>query len=76
MADYIYKCYKIEKNYFTIPTYIIKNRLIKEPLKYQNLLTITRYMDNLYNDIISGNICKNCCCKNNELCLSGCKCHN
>ena len=76
LADYIYKCYKIEKNNFTIPPYIIKNRLIKEPLKNQNLFTITRYMDNLYDDIITGNICQNCCCKNNELCLSGCKCHN
>ena len=33
-------------------------------------------MDNLYNDYIDNNVCKNCYCKNNELCLSGCKCHN
>jgi hypothetical protein len=75
LADYIYKCYKTEKNSITITTFIIKSRLIKDPLKNQNLFTITRYMDNLYNDIINGNICQNCCCKNNELCLVGCKCH-
>jgi hypothetical protein len=33
-------------------------------------------MDNLYNDFMNNNVCKNCYCKNNELCLSGCKCHN
>ena len=76
LSDYIYKCYIKEKSIYIIHSYIIKNRLIKEPLKNQNLFTITRYMDNLYNDIINGNICQNCCCKYDELCLSGCKCHN
>ena len=76
LADYMYKCYKIERNILTITPYIIKNRLIKNPLKNQNIFTITRYMDNLYKDIINGNICQNCCCKNNELCLIGCQCHN
>ena len=33
-------------------------------------------MDNLYNDFMNNNVCKNCYCKNNELCLSGCRCHN
>ena len=33
-------------------------------------------MDNLYIDYMDNNVCKNCYCKNNELCLSGCKCHN
>ena len=76
LAEYLYKCYKTEKNIFTIMPYIIKNRLIKNPLKNQNIFTITRYMDNLYNDIKTNNICKNCYCKNSELCLVGCPCHN
>ena len=76
LANYIYKCYKIEKNLFTITSHIIKNRLIKNPLKYQNLFSITRYMDNLYDDITNGNICQKCYCKSNELCLIGCHCHD
>ena len=76
LANYIYKCYKIEKNLFTITSHIIKNRLIKSPLKYQNLFSITRYMDNLHDDITNGNICQKCYCKNNELCLIGCHCHD
>ena len=76
LANYIYKCYKIEKNLFTITSHIIKNRLIKDPLKYQNLFSITRYMDNLHDDITNGNICQKCYCKSNELCLIGCQCHD
>ena len=76
LADYIYKCYKIEKNMFTITPQIIKARLIKKPLKYQNLFSITRYMDNLYKDVINGNMCQKCHCINNELCLKGCSCHD
>ena len=76
LANYLYKCYQIEKNNFTLTPAIIKKRLILKPLKNQNIFTITRYMDNLYNDFMNNNVCKNCYCKNNELCLSGCKCHN
>ena len=76
LADYIYKCYKIEKNILTITPQVIKARLLKNPLKYQNLFSITRYMDNLYKDIINGNICQKCYCKSNELCLAGCSCHD
>ena len=76
LAKYIYNCYKIEKNILTITPEIIKKRLILEPLKNQNIFTITRYMDNLYNDYMKNNVCKKCYCKNNELCLSGCRCHN
>ena len=76
LAKYIYNCYKIEKNILSITPKVIKKRLILEPLKNQNIFTITRYMDNLYNDYMKNNVCKNCFCKNNDLCLSGCKCHN
>ena len=76
LANYIYKCYQIEKNISTITPDIIKKRLILEPMKNQNIFTITRYMDNLYNDYMKNKVCKNCYCKNSELCLSGCKCHN
>ena len=76
LANYIYKCYQIEKNLSDITPDIIKKRLILEPLKNQNIFTITRYMDNLYNDYMKNNVCKICSCKNSELCLSGCKCHN
>ena len=76
LANYLFKCYQIEKNISTITTDIIKKRLKIKPLKNWNIFIITRYMDNLYNDYIDNNVCKNCYCKNNELCLSGCKCHN
>ena len=76
LSDYIYKCYKIEKNMLTITPQIIKARLNKNLLKYQNLFSITRYMDNLYKDLINGNLCQKCYCKKNELCLKGCSCHN
>ena len=76
LSNYIYKCYKIEKNLFTITSHIIKNRLIKNPLRYQNLFSITRYMDNLHDDLNNGNICQKCYCKKNELCLIGCHCHD
>ena len=76
MAEYLYKCLKVEKNCLLITPEIIKKRLILEPLKNQNIFTITRYIDNLYNDYIQNHVCKDCYCKNNEVCLSGCKCHN
>ena len=76
LANYLFKCYQIEKNFLSLTPDIIKKRLILKPLKNQNIFTITRYMDNLYNDYMNNIVCKNCYCKNNELCLSGCKCHN
>ena len=76
LAEYLYKCLKVEKNSLLITPEIIKKRLILEPLKNQNIFTITRYIDNLYNDYIQNHVCKDCYCKNNEVCLSGCKCHN
>ena len=76
LANYIYKFYQIEKKFLNLSPDIIKKRLILEPLKNQNLFTITRYMDNLYYEYMKDNVCKNCYCKINELCLSGCKCHN
>ena len=76
LADYIYKCYKIEKNMIKITPTLIKNRLVKNPLLYQNIFSITRYMDELYKYYINGSICCNCFCKSGELCLSGCYCHS
>ena len=75
LANYIFKCYKIEKNELAITPDIIKKRLNLENLKNQNIFTITRYMLNLYNDFINNYLCKNCFCKNSEVCLSGCICH-
>ena len=76
LADYMNKCYKIEKNIFTITPDMIKNRLKIKPLKNRNIFTITKYMDDLYDDYINGRICQNCCCKNDELCLFECPCHH
>ena len=75
LANYIYQCYKIEKNFLKITPEIIKKRLYLEPLKNQNIFTITRYMDNLYNDFTKSKLCKECLCKIDGLCLSGCKCN-
>ena len=76
LADYMFKCYKIERNMLKILPNLIKNRLVKNPLLYQNIFSITRYMDILYKYYINGYICSNCFCKNGELCLSGCNCHS
>ena len=75
LANYIYQCYKIEKNFLKITPEIIKKRLYLEPLKNQNIFTITRYMDNLYNDFTKSKLCKECLRKIDGLCLSGCKCN-
>ena len=75
LADYMFKCYKIERNMLKMSPNLIKNRLVKNPLLYQNIFSITRYMDILYKYYINGYICSNCFCKNGELCLSGCNCH-
>ena len=59
LSNYLFKCYQIERNISTITPDIIKKRLKLKPLKNWNIFIITRYMDNLYNDYIDNNVCKN-----------------
>ena len=76
LIDYYFLYYKIENkllddNYFNL----IQFRLIKEPLLNLNIFSITRYMDELYYNIVHDNICKKCFCKINENCSINCNCH-
>ena len=71
---YYYKSeYKLldEKQYYNL----IQFRLIKEPLINLNLFAITKYMDELYFNIIHNNRCKKCYCKIDENCSINCNCH-
>ena len=77
LINYYFLYYKIEfklledKNYYNL----IQFRLIKEPLLNMNIFTITKYMDELYYNIIHENICKKCFCKIDEQCSINCNCH-
>jgi hypothetical protein len=48
---------------------------MKESLKNNNIFTIIRYSDDLYDNIINKNICNNCFCKKFEKCGNNCRCH-
>ena len=55
---------------------LIQYRLIKEPLKDQNIFTIFRYVDILYENITNKNICLKCFCKKRETCKNSCICNH
>ena len=76
LVNYIYLFFKYEKNKDYINCNFIQNRLLKEPLKFRNIFTITRYIDNLNDNINNNKICMKCFCKINEKkCKMICKCH-
>ena len=76
LVNYISLFFKYEKNKNYINFNFIQNRLNKEPLKYRNIFTITRYIDNLEDKINNRKICMNCFCKKNEKkCKLNCNCH-
>ena len=76
LINYIYLFFKFEKNKNFINYNFIQNRLMKEPLKYRNIFTIIRYIDNLDDIINNKKICMNCFCKKNEKkCMTNCNCH-
>ena len=76
LINYITLFFKFEKNKNYINSIFIQNRLIKEPLKYRNIFTITRYIDSLDNKINNKKICMKCFCKKNEKnCKLNCNCH-
>ena len=55
---------------------IIKNKLVKSKLKNRNLFTITKYMDNIYSDVINNKLCNICFCSNDQICNNiECICH-
>jgi hypothetical protein len=80
LVDFICTCLKTEtENNLIINDNInnlIQNRLMKEPLKDNNIFTIIRYSDALYDNINNKNICNNCFCKKNEKCENNCRCHD
>ena len=77
LINYIYLFFKYEKNKDFVNYNFIQNRLMKEPLNYRNIFTITRYIDNLDEKINSNNICMICFCKKNEKkCMMNCDCHS
>ena len=77
LVDFICTCLKIEHNFIINDDInnIIQNRLMKESLKNNNIFTIIRYSDDLYDNIINKNICNNCFCKKFEKCGNNCRCH-
>ena len=76
LINYICLFFKYEKSKNFINFNFIQNRLIKEPLKYRNIFTITRYIDNLNDKINNNKICMKCFCKKNEKkCILNCNCH-
>ena len=77
LSKFIVHCLKIENKHINNNiNNLIEYRLIKEPLKNQNIFTIIKYMDNLYENILNKNICLNCFCKQREKCGIGCSCHH
>jgi len=77
LINYIYLFFKYEKNKNFVNYNFIQNRLMKEPLNYRNIFTITRYIDNLDEKINNNKICMKCFCKNNEKkCKLNCNCHS
>ena len=77
LINYIYLFFKYEKNKDFVNYNFIQNRLMKEPLNYRNIFTITRYIDNLDEKINHNKICMLCFCKKNEKkCMMNCNCHS
>lgn len=78
LSNFICTWIKIEHNFIINDDInnLIQIRLMKEPLKDNNIFTIIRYSDDLYDNIINKNICSNCFCKKNEKCGNKCRCHD
>ena len=77
LINYYFYYYKLEYKLLDEKQYynLIQFRLIKEPLFNLNIFAITKYMDELYFNIIHNNICKRCYCKIDEKCSLNCNCH-
>mgnify|MGYP002624048540 CR=1 FL=1 len=78
LAIFICTCIKLEHNFIISDDInnLIQHRLMKEPLKDNNIFTIIRYSDALYDNIINKNICNKCFCKKFEKCGNNCQCHD
>jgi len=78
LVNFICTYIKLEHNFIINDDInnLIQNRLKKEPLKDNNIFTIIRYSDALYDNIINKNICNKCFCKKNEKCGNNCRCHD
>ena len=75
LAIYIYNYFYNEKKFTNINMKLIKERLIKSPIKNKTQNNIYNYMHSLYNDILSNKICNICFCKFGERCNGNCLCH-
>ena len=77
LIEYYLFYYKIEYKLINEQQYynLIQFRLIKEPLYVFNIFSITKYMDELYYNIIHNYICNKCYCKIGENCSINCNCH-
>ena len=56
LIKYFTNFYINEKGCYNLRENILKHRLLNDKLKKRNLFTITKYMDNIYNDIFKNNI--------------------
>ena len=75
LSKYINFFLKTEKDFDLISDSFIESRLFMKPLYNRNIFGIIKYSNELFKDIIQGNICQNCFCKIGEICNNKCSCH-
>ncbi len=75
LSKYINFFLKSEKDFDLISDSFIESRLFMKPLYNRNIFGIIKYSNELFKDIIQGNICQNCFCKIGEICNNKCSCH-
>ena len=75
MGRYINLCYQKEMNIRKGSlNNLIQNRIKRTIFNSTNIFTITRFMDDLFQDIVRAKFCQRCYCKKEEKC-KGCFCH-
>ena len=76
LIKYFINFYIKEKINCVLTQTILKNKLDKNKLKNRNLFTITKYMDNIYNDVMNNKLCNICFCSIGQICNNKeCICH-
>ena len=71
LINYIINFYNKEKGNFDFESISLRNILNNRKLKNRNIFTITKYFDDIYNDIINKKLClkclnNNCTCNDNK----------
>ena len=74
LGKYINYCYHKEKNIRNCKTDLIQNRLKRAPQNNTSIFGITKFMDNLFQDVLKAKFCQKCYCTQEETC-GNCYCH-